>query len=291
MVMPPAVYSSEEREGRVMLEYMLVIIAVVAALVAIIVNRKSLLACVVITAVSAVLCFGFLLLYANTHRLGSYGELVSFTVTCACVLTAILIVVTFIGVKMHYKKKTSKVKKADERQLPFEVQVPATSTASVGQSDVASKYGVRPTPVGIFGRQPIEKAKPEIPSQPVVAQPTFPVRDEKPATPEVVAAPVTAAPQDAALQRMLTKGEQFVEMGQYMLAEQMFTTYMQRCDDPVGRITAELKLLSCNIAEGDKEKAMSRMNALLAGMRSGEYAFEPEQKRALAEYKMQLMKM
>ena len=265
------------------LEYMLVIIAVVAALVAIIVNRKSLLACIVITAVSAALCLGFLLLYANTHRLGPYGGLGSFTITCASVLTVILIVVTFIGVKMHYKKKPAKAKKEAAQQLPFEVQTPARATASAVQSDVASRFGVRPTPVGIFGRQPIDKEKVAAEAQPAV-QPT-PIFNAAP-VPSVV-----PASDDAALQRMLKKGDQFAQMKQFLLAEQMFTTFIQRCDDQSKKIDAELKLLACHMNGGDRDKAASRLNDMVSKMRSGEYVFSVDQKRTLAECKMRLMKV
>lgn len=285
-----------------MLEYMLVIIAVVAALVAIIVNRRSLMACVVITVVSAALCCGFLLLYENTYKLGSYGELVSTVLIGAGVLTAILIVVTFIGVKMHFMKKPLFSKKSGSKPLPFEVQTPAnTNTSAPGAASGSTKYGTRPTPVGIFGRQPIEKPKPRV-TEPVAAAPTpafagtpYQAPAQNPyAQPAPAPAPApepAPAPQDAALQRMLTRGEQFLAMKQYVLAEQMFTTFIQRCTDPAQKIDAELKLLNCHVDEGNREKATARLNEMIAKMRSGEYVFAPEQKRELADCKMRLMKM
>lgn len=213
---------------------------------------------------------------------------------------------------MHFMKKPFS-KKSASKPLPFQVQTPAASGSAPGAAGGSTKYGTRPTPVGIFGRQPIEKPKPrvtepvaaaptpafaETPYQAPVAQPAFvpPTVPEQPVVPAAApapapAAPAAPAPQDAALARMLARGEQFVEMQQYVLAEQMFTTFIQRCTDMTQKINAELKLLNCHIVENDREKATARLNEMVGKMRSGEYTFEPEQKRELADCKMRLMKM
>ena len=82
-----------------MFEFMIVLIAVVAAMVAIIVNRRSLIACIVITATASFLCLGLLLLYSNAQKFGSYSSLLKVTIIGSCVLIMVLLAVTYVGVK------------------------------------------------------------------------------------------------------------------------------------------------------------------------------------------------
>lgn len=290
-----------------MLEMTLILILVVVDMVAIIVNRKSLLACITITVVSALLGLGFLILYANADKFGSHEKLLSFTITCSAVIIFALLAVSYIGVKMHFKnlKKSGKY-------------VPGPAPEAAGEPRLIPGTNVLAKAVGIFGRQPIErtegaaavKAEPAVSyvqpvTEKVIAEPAHvaqpepvkieqttvkpqPVKTAEPAP----AAPVKAAPTaDAMLRRMLDKGVAFKAAGQYVLAEQMYVTYIARCTDNISRADGELLMLECRIEAGNVEGAEQQLNDLLQKLRSREYLLTQEQKMKLADCKMALMKL
>lgn len=291
-----------------MLEMTLILILVVVDMVAIIVNRKSLLACITITVVSALLGLGFLILYANADKFGSHEKLLSFTITCSAVIIIALLAVSYIGVKMHFKnlKKSGKY-------------VPGPAPEAAGEPRLIPGTNVLAKAVGIFGRQPIERpeATAAVQEKPVAghAQPVTAESIAKPvhvAQPEPVkimeqttvkpqpvnaqenvkAAPAKAAPTaDAMLRRMLDKGVAFKAKGQYLLAEQMYITYIARCTDNISRADGELLMLECRIEAGNVEGAEEQLNELLQKLRSREYLLTQEQKMKLADCKMSLMKL
>lgn len=304
-----------------MLEMTLILILVVVAMVAIIVNRKSLLACIVITVVAALLGLGFLLLYANVDKFGSHDKLIRFTITSSVAVIIALLTVTYIGVKMHFKnfKKIGKTEKVPVQPVGEPRLIPGTNVMAKA--------------VGIFGRQPIERAdKPAatVAVESAVGVKTAPVAAaarpvavaaEKPASVKVAApvaaadrssvtpaptvvpmpatkpavaveAPAKAVPSaDAMLRRMLDKGVAFKAAGQYVLAEQMYVTYIARCTDNIQRADGELLMLECRIEAGNYEGSKQQLADLLNKLRSGEYALTQEQKKKLAECKISLMKL
>ena len=287
-----------------MLEITLILILVVIAMVAIIVNRKSLLACIVITVVSSMLGLGFLLLYANADKFASHEKLLSFTITLSAVIILALLVVTYIGVKMHFKKFT----KLNKRYVPEPAQGATGEPMLIPGTQVYAKA------VGIFGRKPIivqrhETVQSAETTRAAVVETAHVVREPQPQpqpvvtpAPERTPAPVpvhtatevvkAAAPSaDSMLKRMLDKAEMFKKAGQYVLAEQMYVTYIARCPDNASRADGELLMLDCRILAGNIEGSKEQLNDLLTKLRSGEYQLTQEQKKQLADCKLSLMKL
>lgn len=279
-----------------MLEITLILILVVVAMVAIIVNRKSLLACIFITVSAALLGSGFLALYANADQFGSYEKLLRFTITCSVIIILALLAVTYIGVKMHFK---------NFKNLKKTGTAAPTATAPVGEPRLIPGTNVMAKAVGIFGRQPIERAttptpvttapaatvRPK-PTPVVTATPGTPIAKVTPSVPtQAPAAPKTTPSADAMLKRMLDKGTAFKSAGQFVLAEQMYVTYIARCTDNISRADGELLMLDCRIQAGNLAGAKEQLADLLGKLRSGEYALTQEQKKMLAECKINLMKL
>lgn len=280
-----------------MLEFMLVLIAVVAAMVAIIVNRKSLLACVVIALVAVLSCSAFLVLYENTHSFESYSSLLTVTLICSAVLIAIILAVTLIGVNMYFKKKTSKS--------------PALKAGSTPGTILISAEG-RPSPSGIFGKQPEKRTLAEEQAAShsfwdkedalLKARDTV-VRKETPSAP-IKSAPIGIAPipmrplvkptqsvAEATLLRMLEKANMYKAAKQYTLAEQMYRTYILRSVAQSEKRRGELLLLSSQIESGNREMADKQMNELLGKLRAKEYEFTPAEKQILANLRMKIRAM
>ena len=275
-----------------MLEITLILILVVVTMVAIIVNRRSLLACIVITAIASLLGLGFLILYANADKFASHEKLLSFTITFSAVIILILLAVTYIGVKMHFKK-FSVFKKAVgvETTTPEPVQEISGEAMLIPGTDVYAK------PVGIFGRKAIDKPKPKAvkadrPAYTFLtastkAETVVPVQQKR-EEPKKIA---SSLPVDTTLKRMLDKAESFKEAKQYVLAEQMYVTYIKRCPDVSSRADGELLMLECRILAGNVDGSKEQLADLLGKLRSGEYLLSKEQKAMLAECKMNLMKL
>lgn len=295
-----------------MLEITLILILVVVTMVAIIVNRRSLLACIVITAIASLLGLGFLILYANADKFASHEKLLSFTITFSAVIILILLAVTYIGVKMHFKK--------------FSIFKKAVGAGTTTQEPVQERLGeamlipgtdVYAKPVGIFGRKAIDKPKTKAvqadrpaytfltastksataaagspepkPEAKVEAkvETVVPVQQKREEPKKIV----SSLPVDATLKRMLDKAESFKEAKQYVLAEQMYVTYIKRCPDVSSRADGELLMLECRILAGNVDGSKEQLADLLGKLRSGEYLLSKEQKAMLAECKMNLMKL
>ena len=295
-------------------------------MVAIIVNRKSLLACIVITIAASLLGLGFLVLYANADKFASHEKLLAFTITSSVVVILILLAVTYIGVKMHFKKFTESKKR----------YVPAPAKEATGEPMLIPGTNVYAKSVGIFGRKPItdtktvaaqpgvavvsaqaavhetEKAEPAAvvqhiqpaqsvqPAQKAVsAQPAQTEKKTVPVQPVPKTTPVQTEPAKAAsvpsadsmLKRMLDKAENFKKAGQYVLAEQMYVTYIARCPENSSRADGELLMLDCRILAGNIDGAKEQLADLLNKLRSGEYSLTKEQKTMLAECKINLIKL
>ena len=266
-----------------MLEITLILILAVVAMVAIIVNRKSLLACIVITAVSSLLGLGFLVLYANADKFSSHAKLLSFTITASAVVIIALLVVTYIGVKMHFKKLFT-IKK----------YVPEEPQEAVGEPMLIPGTTVYAKAVGIFGRRELAETGAAT-TQTQAAQTVQPqtqtaqTQTVQPQTQTVQ--PQPEKPKDDMLVRMLMKAESFKEKGQYVLAEQMYVTYIARCPDNSSRADGELLMLDCRILAGNTDGAKQQLADLINKLRSGEYQLTQEQKKMLADCKMRLMRM
>lgn len=344
-----------------MFEFMIVLIAVVAAMVAIIVNRRSLIACIVITATASFLCLGFLVLYSNAQKLGSYSNLLKFTIISSCILIMILLAVTYVGVKMHFKK----TKKETEVVVPMEGGTPKPALqnakeiiASIFSKPQAATVEEPKVVVPRVSTTPIEYKKATIPTPEMIAQ-VVQLRCEKEQQEVQKLAPVVEKPAEkqidpffertlqkaesyktagqyelaeqvytlclekcddaeqrqkiemlvkacrevaitqksiqqkaqAVLNRMLDKAQTFIEAKQYLLAEQMYETYIARCEDNALRADAEIKKLEVCVLAGDKERATNQLNTLVGKMRSGEYVLNAEQKQSLAESKLGIMRL
>ena len=272
-----------------MLEITLILILAVVAMVAIIVNRKSLLACIVITAVSSLLGLGFLVLYANADKFSSHAKLLSFTITASVVVIIALLVVTYIGVKMHFKKLFT-IKK----------YVPEEPQEAVGEPMLIPGTTVYAKAVGIFGRRELAETgtaattqtKASQTHEPQTVQPQTQTAQTQTVQPQTQTAQTQAEkPKDDMLVRMLMKAESFKEKGQYVLAEQMYVTYIARCPDNSSRADGELLMLDCRILAGNTDGAKQQLADLINKLRSGEYQLTQEQKKMLADCKMRLMKM
>ena len=266
-----------------MLEITLILILAVVAMVAIIVNRKSLLACIVITAVSSLLGLGFLVLYANADKFSSHAKLLSFTITASAVVIIALLVVTYIGVKMHFKKLFT-IKK----------YVPEEPQEAVGEPMLIPGTTVYAKAVGIFGRRELaETGAATTQTQAAqTVQPQTQTAQTQTAQPQTqTVQPQPEKPKDDMLVRMLMKAESFKEKGQYVLAEQMYVTYIARCPDNSSRADGELLMLDCRILAGNTDGAKQQLADLINKLRSGEYQLTQEQKKMLADCKMRLMRM
>ncbi|NLB61226.1 MAG: hypothetical protein GX802_02180, partial [Clostridiales bacterium] len=209
-----------------MFEFMIVLIAVVAAMVAIIVNRRSLIACIVITGTASFLCLGFLLLYANAQKLGSYPNLLKFTIISSCILIMILLAVTYVGVKMHFKK----TKKETEVAVPMEAGTAAPKPALQNAKEIIASIFAKPQaataeePKVVVPRvsaKPIEYKKATIPTPEMIAQ-VVQLRCEKEQqevqklAPVIVEKPVEKQI-DPFFERTLQKAESYKNAGQYEL--------------------------------------------------------------------------
>ena len=266
-----------------MLEITLTLILAVVAMVAIIVNRKSLLACIVITVISSLLGMGFLTLYANADKFASHKNLVTFTITASVIIICTLIAVTYIGVRMRSKKQFFRKR-----------YVPAAPQEATGEPMLIPGTNVLAKAVGIFGRRELEAvqtnpAQPQV--QPQVQQEAQPqIQPQVQQETQPVNPTVTPTASDM-LKRMLEKAENFKAMGQYVLAEQMYVTYISRCPDNSSRADGELLMLDCRILAGNYEGAKAQLNDLLMKLRSGEYQLTQEQKKMLADCKIRLMQL
>lgn len=354
-----------------MFEFMIVLIAVVAAMVAIIVNRRSLIACIVITATASFLCLGFLLLYSNAQKFGSYSSLLKVTIIGSCVLIMVLLAVTYVGVKMYFRKTKSEEteatvsceagatqKPASQTNLktifanlfgkPQEAQIeePKVVVPRVSVQPIEYKKAVIPTPEMIAKVVAERGAKEKQAETPVekpaaAAKPALEKPAEKPADPfferamqkaqaykeaghfelaeqvytlclekctdrehiqelqmlikackEVIITQKSMAQKaQAVLNRMLEKAQAFREAKQYLLAEQMYESYIERCEDTASRIDAEVKRLEVCVLQGNVERAENQLNHLLSKLRSGEYTLNQEQKQSLAESRLRFMEL
>ena len=282
-----------------MLEMILILVLVVAAMVAIIVNRKSLLACIAITVVASLLGLGFLVLYANADKFGSHEKLLKFTITSSVIIIVLLIVVTYIGVKMYFNSSKKRGK-----------YVPGPAPEAAGEPRLIPGTDVLAKAVGIFGRQPIERTDAPIPNfvhevpkftstaanstaAAKVSAETAQVNNttEKPSVAETVEKKNAAPSAEAMLLRMLEKGSSFKEAGQYLLAEQMYVTYISRCTNNTFRADGELMMLECRIAAGNYEGAKQQLDDLMDKLRKGIYQLNQEQKMKLAECRMDMIKL
>lgn len=257
-----------------MLEITLILILVIIAMVAVIVNRKSLLSCFIITGISSLLGLGFLVLYANADKFSSHEKLLSFTITASIITVVILIAVTYIGVKMQFKNLLSRKR-----------YVPAPAQEATGDPMLIPGTNVYAKAVGIFGRKELLNANetPAVAVSPQVA--------EKPETAQPAPAQRTATAASDMLRRMLDKAESFKAQGQYVLAEQMYVTYISRCPDTSSRADGELLMLDCRILAGNNNGAKEQLTDLLGKLHSGVYTLTPEQKKQLADCKFRMMKI